>query len=130
MAVASNGSGEAVATEQPGESPAAGGEGRGRRSRSAGDSRPPRAEAGGNGPSQPDEAQAEGERAPRKRRRRRRGKPVDGASTAGNEQAGSPSQVPATRQGAAPAVPAAEHVAKDSFFGRIGRRLRSLVGGN
>ena len=130
VAVASNGSGEAVATEQPGESPAAGGEGRGRRSRSAGDSRPPRAEAGGNGPSQPDEAQAEGERAPRKRRRRRRGKPVDGASTAGNEQAGSPSQVPATRQGAAPAVPAAEHVAKDSFFGRIGRRLRSLVGGN
>ena len=130
VAVASNGSGEAVATEQPGESPAAGGEGRGRRSRSAGDSRPPRAEAGGNGPSQPDEAQAEGERGPRKRRRRRRGKPVDGASTAGNEQAGSPSQVPATRQGAAPAVPAAEHVAKDSFFGRIGRRLRSLVGGN
>ena len=130
VAVASNGSGEAVATEQPGESPAAGGEGRGRRSRSAGDSMPPRAEAGGNGPSQPDEAQAEGERAPRKRRRRRRGKPVDGASTAGNEQAGSPSQVPATRQGAAPAVPAAEHVAKDSFFGRIGRRLRSLVGGN
>ena len=130
VAVASNGSGEAVATEQPGESPAAGGEGRGRRSRSAGDSRPPRAEAGGNGPSRPDEAQAEGERAPRKRRRRRRGKPVDGASTAGNEQAGSPSQVPATRQGAAPAVPAAEHVAKDSFFGRIGRRLRSLVGGN
>ncbi|MDZ3799011.1 MAG: ATP-dependent RNA helicase RhlB [Xanthomonadales bacterium] len=130
VAVASNGSGEAVATEQPGESPAAGGEGRGRRSRSAGDSRPPRAEAGGNGPSQPDEAQAEGERAPRKRRRRRRGKPVDGASTAGNEQAGSPSQVPATRQGAAPAVPAAEHVVKDSFFGRIGRRLRSLVGGN
>ena len=130
VAVASNGSGEAVATDQPGESPAAGGEGRGRRSRSAGDSRPPRAEAGGNGPSQPDEAQAEGERAPRKRRRRRRGKPVDGASTAGNEQAGSPSQVPATRQGAAPAVPAAEHVAKDSFFGRIGRRLRSLVGGN
>ena len=130
VAVASNGSGEAVATEQPGESPAAGGEGRGRRSRSAGDSRPPRAEAGDNGPSQPDEAQAEGERAPRKRRRRRRGKPVDGASTAGNEQAGSPSQVPATRQGAAPAVPAAEHVAKDSFFGRIGRRLRSLVGGN
>ena len=130
VAVASNGSGEAVATEQPGESPAAGGEGRGRRSRSAGDSRPPRAEAGGNGPSQPDEAQAEGERAPRKRRRRRRGKPVDGASTAGNEQAGSPSQVPATRQGSAPAVPAAEHVAKDSFFGRIGRRLRSLVGGN
>jgi len=148
VAVASNGAGEAAAAG-PGEEAAAGGEGRGRRSRSAGGGKPPRAEAEGHGSgrggSQGDDLfstkndpaggdPADGERAPRKRRRRRRGKPVDGAAPAANGQAGSPSQVPASRQGPA-AKPVAGHAQKEqaqkeSFFGRIGRRLRSLVGGH
>jgi len=139
VAVAS-GAGEAAAA---GGDAGAGGEGRGRRSRSAG-GKPPRAEAagqdpganGGRGdePSQAGSDPADDERAPRKRRRRRRGKPVDGAAPAANGQAGSPSQVPASRQGPA-AKPVTghaqkEHAQKESFFGRIGRKLRSLVGGN
>ena len=80
-------------------------------------------------PAPADEGQPDAERAPRKRRRRRRGKPVDGAAAASGERSGSPAQVPATRQG--PAAPAAqEHAPKESFFGRIGRKLRTLVGGN
>ena len=84
--------------------------------------RPPRAEGTG----QPAEAGVDGERAPRKRRRRRHGKPVDGtaAPAQANGQGVAPSQVPATHQ--APLPPGA---GKDSFFGRIGRKLRSLVGG-
>ena len=58
----------------------------------------------------------EGERAPRKRRRRRHGRPVENAETAA---------APATP---APAATPAKHE-KPSFFSRLGRKLRSLVGG-
>jgi len=71
----------------------------------------------------------EGERAPRKRRRRRRGKPVDGAVQAGDQA--NPSAVPAIRQ-SAPSVRGpvpAQEPKRESLLGRIGRKLRSLVGG-
>ena len=84
-----------------------------------GAARPPRAQAG-NGQG---EARAEGERGPRKRRRRRHGKPVDGAAPAADPQTTAPSQVPALRQ--APV----ETGKKDSLLSRIGRKLRSLVPG-
>ncbi|KAF1701029.1 ATP-dependent RNA helicase RhlB [Pseudoxanthomonas kaohsiungensis] len=84
-----------------------------------GAARPPRAQAG-NGQG---EARAEGERGPRKRRRRRHGKPVDGAAPAADPQTTAPSQVPALRQ--APV----ESGKKDSLLSRIGRKLRSLVPG-
>ena len=84
-----------------------------------GAARPPRAQAG-NGQG---EARAEGERGPRKRRRRRHGKPVDGAAPAADPQTTTPSQVPALRQ--APV----ETGKKDSLLSRIGRKLRSLVPG-
>ncbi|WP_374317892.1 ATP-dependent RNA helicase RhlB [Pseudoxanthomonas kaohsiungensis] len=80
---------------------------------------PPRAQAG-NGQG---EARAEGERGPRKRRRRRHGKPLDGAAPAADPQTTAPSQVPALRQ--APV----ETGKKDSLLSRIGRKLRSLVPG-
>ena len=71
----------------------------------------------------------EGERAPRKRRRRRRGKPVDGAVQAGDQA--NPSAVPAIRQSApsvrGPVPP--QEPKRESLLGRIGRKLRSLVGG-
>ena len=99
--------------------------------RAAGDARPPRAQAGNDaGPAEG--ASVDGERAPRKRRRRRRGKPVDGAAPAnGQNAAPPPSQVPATRQKPAsvPAVAPAVAGKKDSILTRIGRRLRSLVPG-
>jgi len=99
--------------------------------RAAGDVRPPRAQAGNDaGPAEA--ASVDGERAPRKRRRRRRGKPVDGAAPAnGQNAAPPPSQVPATRQKPAsvPAVAPPAAGKKDSILTRIGRRLRSLVPG-
>ncbi|WP_372016746.1 ATP-dependent RNA helicase RhlB [Pseudoxanthomonas sp. 10H] len=87
--------------------------------------RPPRADGQGQGQGQ-GEPRADGERAPRKRRRRRNGKPVDGAvaATPADRKPVAPSQVPATHQ-----APPAAGKEKDSFFGRIGRKLRSLVGG-
>ncbi|KAF1689139.1 ATP-dependent RNA helicase RhlB [Pseudoxanthomonas koreensis] len=90
--------------------------------------RPPRGEGQRQAEGRPGTPAAEGERAPRKRRRRRHGKPVDGtaapAQAHGKDVA--PSQVPATHQAPLPAA------GKDSFLGRIGRigrKLRSLVGG-
>ncbi|MGX5731507.1 ATP-dependent RNA helicase RhlB [Pseudoxanthomonas beigongshangi] len=62
--------------------------------------------------------QAEGERAPRKRRRRRHGRPVEGAEAAAVAK-------PAT----APTTAAVEKHEKPSFFSRLGRKLKSLVGG-
>ena len=76
---------------------------------------------------------ADGEqRAPRKRRRRRRGKPVDGAAAPATGESASPSAVPAIRQSAPSvrdAAPAAREKKSESLLGRIGRKLRSLVGG-
>ncbi|WP_024868519.1 ATP-dependent RNA helicase RhlB [Pseudoxanthomonas suwonensis] len=77
----------------------------------------------------------EGERAPRKRRRRRRGKPVDGNVPAGDQS--NPSAVPAIRQSApslrgqasAQAPAPAKDTKRESLLGRLGRKLRSLVGG-
>ncbi|WP_028916606.1 ATP-dependent RNA helicase RhlB [Pseudoxanthomonas sp. J35] len=90
---------------------------------------PPAAEAGAV------PAVGEGERAPRKRRRRRRGKPVDGTVPAGDQS--NPSAVPAIRQSApsvrgqasAQAPAPAKDTKRESLLGRIGRKLRSLVGG-
>ncbi|MDO5504924.1 MAG: ATP-dependent RNA helicase RhlB [Pseudoxanthomonas suwonensis] len=86
------------------------------------------------------------ERPARKRRRRRRGKPVEGAAHSGTEQ-GSPSQPGAHREAApsssrgprpapaaAPARPSGDsgrdkpHGDKPSLLARIGRGFRSLVG--
>ncbi|MBD9370640.1 ATP-dependent RNA helicase RhlB [Xanthomonas sp. XNM01] len=76
------------------------------------------------------EAAADGERAPRKRRRRRRGKPVDGAApAAGQEQAG-PGNVPAHKVAPAKQAPAASAGTGGSFLARLGRKLRSLVSGH
>ncbi|MGS1077067.1 ATP-dependent RNA helicase RhlB [Pseudoxanthomonas beigongshangi] len=61
----------------------------------------------------------EGERAPRKRRRRRHGRPVEGAETAAVAK-------PASATSATAAV---EKHEKPSFFSRLGRKLKSLVGG-
>ena len=85
--------------------------------------RPPRAPAGNGQQAAQGEARADGERGPRKRRRRRHGKPVDGAAPAANPSTTAPSQVPALRQ-------APEAGKKDSLLSRIGRKLRSLVPGN
>src|SRR5690606_25994558 len=79
--------------------------------------------------------EGEGERAPRKRRRRRRGKPVDGNVPAGDQS--NPSALPAIRQSApslrgqasAQAPAPAKDTKRESLLGRIGRKLRSLVGG-
>ncbi len=61
--------------------------------------------------------QAEGERAPRKRRRRRHGRPVEGAEAAA-----------AAKPVSAPSAAVEKHE-KPSFFSRLGRKLKSLVGG-
>jgi len=61
---------------------------------------------------------AEGERAPRKRRRRRHGRPVEGAEAA-----------VATKPAATAPAPSVEKHEKPSFFSRLGRKLKSLVGG-
>ncbi|WP_041765041.1 ATP-dependent RNA helicase RhlB [Pseudoxanthomonas suwonensis] len=77
---------------------------------------------------------AEGERGPRKRRRRRKGKPVDGAAAPAAADQANPSAVPAIRQsapsnrGGAQAQPR-DAGKRESLLGRIGRKLRSLVGG-
>lgn len=75
----------------------------------------------------------QGEKAPRKRRRRRRGRPLEGAD-------GQP--VPAADATAAPAVGAAGPVhvpatpvrkpvdVSDSFLTRVGRKIRRMLGGN
>lgn len=65
------------------------------------------------------------ERKPRKPRRRRGKKPVDGVAAPADGQAVAPSQVPATHQAPAPAP--AE--AGGSFLSRLGRKLKSLVSG-
>ncbi len=66
------------------------------------------------------------ERKPRKPRRRRGKKPVDGVAAPADGQAVAPSQVPATHQAPAPAP--AE--AGGSFLSRLGRKLKSLVSGS
>ncbi|ALN65001.1 hypothetical protein GLA29479_4155 [Lysobacter antibioticus] len=80
----------------------------------------------------------EGERAPRKRRRRRGGRRIEGAETdngapnasqgeniAAKPTAPKPAAKPAHKPAAAAAAPAGE--AKPSLLGRISRKLKSLV---
>ncbi|MCC4613368.1 ATP-dependent RNA helicase RhlB [Xanthomonas campestris pv. esculenti] len=74
---------------------------------------------------------ADAERAPRKRRRRRNGRPVDGAEPV----ASTPVPAPAaprkpTQVVAKPVRAAAKPAGSPSLLSRIGRRLRSLVSGN
>ena len=91
--------------------------------------RPPRTAAEG----QPARAEtgAEGERAQRKPRRRRRGKPVDGAAAdAVPQQQGGTSKPQQGGRQAQPQASAKPADKGDSFFGRIGRKLRSLVSGS
>ncbi|KRG72112.1 ATP-dependent RNA helicase RhlB [Pseudoxanthomonas dokdonensis] len=78
----------------------------------------------------------EGERAPRKRRRRRHGRPVEGGNANATDNnakaAAQPVQtkhVPAQKKAAAKPAPAAKSDGSGSFLGRLGRRLKSLVGG-
>ncbi|KTF32769.1 ATP-dependent RNA helicase RhlB, partial [Xanthomonas vesicatoria] len=73
----------------------------------------------------------DGERAPRKRRRRRNGRPVDGAEPV----ASTPVPAPAaprkpTQVVAKPVRAVAKPGGSPSLLSRIGRRLRSLVSGN
>lgn len=75
---------------------------------------------------------AEGERAPRKRRRRRNGRPVEGAEPV---VASTPVPAPAaprkpTQVVAKPVRAAAKPSGSPSLLSRIGRRLRSLVSGS
>ncbi|MBT2775999.1 ATP-dependent RNA helicase RhlB, partial [Lysobacter sp. ISL-54] len=82
---------------------------------------------------------AEGERAPRKRRRRHGGRRIEGAEGANPAQdagasaavakpssAGAPRPQSAKPAASKPAAPAAGE-AKPSLLGRIGRKLKSLV---
>ncbi|MCC4601099.1 ATP-dependent RNA helicase RhlB [Xanthomonas melonis] len=74
---------------------------------------------------------ADSERAPRKRRRRRNGRPVEGAEPV----ASTPVPAPAaprkpTQVVATPVRAAAKSAGSPSLLSRIGRRLRSLVSGN
>ncbi|MFT3761299.1 MAG: ATP-dependent RNA helicase RhlB [Pseudoxanthomonas sp.] len=62
-------------------------------------------------------AKPEGERAPRKRRRRRHGRPLEGGDAVAAPVAAPPKPAAATPPG------------NDSFLTRLGRRLKSLVGG-
>ena len=67
--------------------------------------------------------QAEGERAPRKRRRRRHGRPVEGAEAAVQNGNGSPVQVQAK--------PMRQSVNdNDSFLTRLGRKIRRMLSGD
>jgi ATP-dependent RNA helicase RhlB len=76
-------------------------------------------------------AMAEGERAPRKRRRRRGGKRIEGAEAAAKpQQAKGPSEVVATRVTPRPKPVAADKggvAGEASLLSRIGRGLKSLV---
>ncbi len=79
----------------------------------------------------PSTIDVEGERAPRKRRRRRNGRPVEGAEPV----ASTPVPAPAaprkpTQVVAKPVRAAAKPGGSPSLLSRIGRRLRSLVSGN
>ncbi|WP_235997010.1 ATP-dependent RNA helicase RhlB, partial [Pseudoxanthomonas beigongshangi] len=67
---------------------------------------------------------AEGERGPRKRRRRRHGRPVENADAG----IAASTSAPAAGKPAANAPVAGKHD-KPSFFSRLGRKLKSLVGG-
>ncbi|MEA5124733.1 ATP-dependent RNA helicase RhlB [Xanthomonas floridensis] len=76
--------------------------------------------------------QVDGERAPRKRRRRRNGRPVEGGEPV---VASTPVPAPAaprkpTQVVAKPVRAAAKPAGSPSLLSRIGRRLRSLVSGN
>jgi len=80
---------------------------------------------------------AEGERAPRKRRRRRGGRRIDGAEGSANPAqaaqpaaaAGGPKAVPANKPAAKPAIAAqpAQPQGQPSLLSRISRKLKSLV---
>jgi ATP-dependent RNA helicase RhlB len=80
-------------------------------------------------PAVPTAASAEATRAPRKRRRRRHGRPLEGeaAAAANSNAAQTPAQKPT--QVVAKPVRAAKAGGKESFFSRLGRRLRSLIPG-
>lgn len=82
--------------------------------------RPPRPE----GERAPNPERAEGERGPRKRRRRRHGRPVENADAG----IATSTSAPAAGKPAANAPVAGKHD-KPSFFSRLGRKLKSLVGG-
>ncbi|UBB24935.1 ATP-dependent RNA helicase RhlB [Pseudoxanthomonas japonensis] len=82
--------------------------------------RPPRPE----GERAPHPERAEGERGPRKRRRRRHGRPVENADAG----IAASTSAPAAGKPAANAPVAGKHD-KPSFFSRLGRKLKSLVGG-
>lgn len=82
--------------------------------------RPPRPE----GERAPHPERAEGERGPRKRRRRRHGRPVENADAG----IATSTSAPAAGKPAANAPVAGKHD-KPSFFSRLGRKLKSLVGG-
>ncbi|MBB3276052.1 ATP-dependent RNA helicase RhlB [Pseudoxanthomonas sp. OG2] len=72
----------------------------------------------------PHPERAEGERGPRKRRRRRHGRPVENADAG----IAASTSAPAAGKPAANAPVAGKHD-KPSFFSRLGRKLKSLVGG-
>ncbi len=87
--------------------------------------RPPRPE----GERAPHPERAEGERGPRKRRRRRHGRPVENADAGIAASTSAPAAgKPAAGKPAANAPVAGKHD-KPSFFSRLGRKLKSLVGG-
>ena len=76
-------------------------------------------------PSAADSPAVEGERAPRKRRRRRHGRPVEGAEGAAPQASVTPVQVTAKPMRGTPAAdPGA------SFLTRIGRKIRRMLSGS
>ncbi|TAA25523.1 MULTISPECIES: ATP-dependent RNA helicase RhlB [Pseudoxanthomonas] len=101
----------------------------------------PAAAVGGEAPHDPNAPQ--GEKRPRKRRRRRHGRPVEGAEGAAQPSAGSGNGAAGPRAPRAkpepsaaapvakakPAPAAASAAGNDSFLTRLGRKIKSLVGG-
>ena len=79
------------------------------------------------------QAPVEGERAPRKRRRRRHGRPVEGAEAAvqGNANANANGNAGNTAKGPVQvqAKPMREANANDSFLTRLGRKIRRMLAG-
>jgi ATP-dependent RNA helicase RhlB len=79
------------------------------------------------------EAPAEGERKPRKRRRRRHGRPLEQGETSAVAESGNAAAAPSPRPAAATTAPVKTASAKaqgnDSFLTRLGRKIKSLVGG-
>lgn len=67
------------------------------------------------------------DKAPRKRRRRRSGKPVEGAVANASPNAGNVQAVAQAKRALETPAPAAVATGKDSLISRIGRGLKSLV---